>query len=718
MSRAMVVVLALGLSACARPGGPDATLPSYCAALGYDECTPAAILPEPQCPPDDASADETVLFDAFEGAWTELVSDPHVQAAGEAFLDAFLADPRIEEGLRTLDWRSAGLPDVGAVPRVDAGQQPSPAETIVREWFEAMLQSPALVGGAATLLGLGTVAPGLADALETPLVREALEDRLGIRSCSPRFDHGVACLISNGGAERVLGAFVTLLARQPSSRNAFAAFLEDPEFLRVSTDRAAALLASQEFRAGLPAVTAALRSGEPAADIQAELEESPALRMLVEGFRGWWGDVLGLPEAGRRFGAAAEETFRHPDLQAAIAAAIRAPMAGVPIDGPDVAVRLGCDVITELQVRAEAFRTADPELLARGYWSADPAEVAADPERWRGAFARDPAPRLARTEELLVRQAIVRRQAGQLGIVVTDEEVDRAITRIMPANEWDEDDLETMLDDRHEPMDEYRAETAATILQYKVVARAQRPDLQVTEEEVRAEYDRLTEGVGPEGLRPFEEARAGIRRRMIEDRVEEATEAYFARMRRVLESLPVRIENGACIEEWPELPLESLSFAGSRALGARELLDLAASAVGCDGATWTFPDLAWIVDVVKAAYLDLGYVEVAVVDEETPDGGVVLRIDEGDVFHVGAVRVVVRAADGSESEPTDGVAPPLPPVHPAPGELFCRREVNEAMRSLAAEFAALWGVESVGVEPEVEVRDGGVVELTFVVHRP
>ena len=79
---------------------------------------------------------------------------------------------------------------------------------------------------------------------------------------------------------------------------------------------------------------------------------------------------------------------------------------------------------------------------------------------------------------------------------------------------------------------------------------------------------------------------------------------------------------------------------------------------------------------------------------------------------------VVRGADGNESEPTDGVAPRLPPVHPAPGDVFSRREVGDAMRSLAAEYAALWSVESVGVEPEVEVRDGAVVDLTFVVHRP
>ena len=228
---------------------------------------------------------------------------------------------------------------------------------------------------------------------------------------------------------------------------------------------------------------------------------------------------------------------------------------------------------------------------------------------------------------------------------------------------------------------------------------------------------RLAADLDPDCLVPFEVAREGIRTRMLQDRFEELGEAFFAWARRTLEALPVRVEDGVCVEAWPEHPIAALSFEGNRVLGDEELTGLAAGSVGCGGTTWTSPDLDLVRTLIRAAYLDLGYVEVSIVAEGAPSGGVTLEIEEGEQFRIGTVRVVVRAADGSESEPAPDEMPPLP-AHPVPGDVFSRREVGEAMHFLAAEFAAVWGFESVGVEPEVEVRGGSVVELTLVVHLP
>ena len=388
------------------------------------------------------------------------------------------------------------------------------------------------------------------------------------------------------------------------------------------------------------------------------------------------------------------------------AAAAGAESPATQVEDLEVAVRLGCDVVTRTQVVAEAERAAGG-LEPAGNTPGDDEDIDGGSD-----------PRLTEAADRLVRRVIVRREAERLGIAVTPEETERAVASLLRHNAWDSQDLQQSLDERSQTMEGYRAELANQLLEYKVVVYAQDAHVEVTEDEVRAEYERMVADVAPAPVRSFEEAREDIRDRLLATRWQQETDARFARVRRWLEALPVRAENGACVEEWPQHPFSELSFDGNSALDDDELRGLAASAVTGDGTTWTVPDLPRIVVMLKAAYFDLGYAEVAIRDEDAPNGCVVFRIEEGGTFRIGEVRVVVRAADGTESDPAEDDASWRAPEHPATGELFCRREIGETLQSLEARFEDQWGVEHVATDVDLDVRDDGTVDLALVVRRP
>jgi hypothetical protein len=230
---------------------------------------------------------------------------------------------------------------------------------------------------------------------------------------------------------------------------------------------------------------------------------------------------------------------------------IREPVPGADVE---VAAQFGCDVLTGTQVRAEAFRIAPDDAIEPDFLGVDRFDLAADPERWRAAFLVDPQPWADEAREWLVRRLIIRRQAEQLGIVVTTDDVDETIAGMMAMYGWSADDLAQNLDRWERSMDEYRAEIADVILENRVLRRLKGLELRVTDEDVRAEFDRIATEADGADVRPFEEVCGGLRRVLVSQRWSDVTEAYFAAMRRLLESLPTHVENGMCVEDWPEAP--------------------------------------------------------------------------------------------------------------------------------------------------------------------
>ncbi|MBI5489036.1 MAG: SurA N-terminal domain-containing protein [Deltaproteobacteria bacterium] len=364
-----------------------------------------------------------------------------------------------------------------------------------------------------------------------------------------------------------------------------------------------------------------------------------------------------------------------------------------PADDPAVAVRLGCDVVTWAEVDAEAARATT-----------------------QAGEAAEPDERRAEAERVLVRRALVQREAERLGLAVSAAEVDRVLAGVMERNGWDARALAQRLEERGQTMDEYRAELERDLLEFKVLSIVVRVD--VSEEEVRAEYDRLVAQIEPQEARAYEDVRDDIRGRLLTERMESEKEAYFLRLRDTLEALEVRTEGGACVEVWPQYPLSALSFEGNVALGDEALRAFAAGALDAGRTTWSEPDLPGMITRLRAAYMDLGYVEVAVTPEWASDGAVLLRVAEGEAFHIREVRVVVRAEDGTESEPAGGDVLWRSVVGITAGDLFRRNEVGEAMTALGERFADVWGVESVTVEPELEQQEGDTVDVLFVVRPP
>jgi len=89
------------------------------------------------------------------------------------------------------------------------------------------------------------------------------------------------------------------------------------------------------------------------------------------------------------------------------------------------------------------------------------------------------------------------------------------------------------------------------------------------------------------------------------------------------------------------------------------------------------------------------------------------------LFRLGRVRVVVRAADGTETEPPGGEAAWRPLLSIDEGDVFARRAVGDFLNALAETLARAWEIETEAVATEVasETRDGAI-DVTVVVRRP
>jgi hypothetical protein len=373
------------------------------------------------------------------------------------------------------------------------------------------------------------------------------------------------------------------------------------------------------------------------------------------------------------------------------------PEAAAGSEGRDV--HLGCDVVAWTAVEAEARRLAEA----------------------RGGMPEGEAARalLAQTQERLVREAIARREARRLMIEVMPDEIDRAVEALMRANGMDEAMFGQLLTERGMTMEELRADAAQQILEFKVVlARTPLQATRVTDEEVRAEYERQASAPGA-ALPSFEEARDAVRDGLINARMLEAIEAFYARMREVLEAVPTRTEEDRCVEEWPEYAAEDLRFVGQTGTPEMELRAAVREALG-EAATMTIDiELPTIVrTLILAACMDHGYLDAEVELEELGPEQATVRIREGEVYRLGTVRVVTRDGGGTESDvETDG-ASWRPLLALQTGDVFVRRTFGEFLAALQVHLARAWGIEpgKIIVLPELNRHDL-VVDPTVVVER-
>ncbi|MBI5499085.1 MAG: hypothetical protein HY907_02505 [Deltaproteobacteria bacterium] len=199
--------------------------------------------------------------------------------------------------------------------------------------------------------------------------------------------------------------------------------------------------------------------------------------------------------------------------------------------GATTDIHVGCLVIAQSEIDAEVDFT-----LAEA-----------------GVVLDEDARRLVRDElvALVVLEAIVRREAERLGISVSPEEVDEMMALAVEQSfGGDPSALAADLEGKGLTMDAYRARLAEEILELKLME--YHGFLDVTDDEVQAEYARLAAAGDPAASRPFDEAREEIRSRLARDRRTTQWVEYLTRLRERLERVPTHEEDGRCVEDWPE----------------------------------------------------------------------------------------------------------------------------------------------------------------------
>ncbi len=363
-----------------------------------------------------------------------------------------------------------------------------------------------------------------------------------------------------------------------------------------------------------------------------------------------------------------------------------------------VAVRLGCEAITEREVERERARAA----------------------RMTG----QDVPREA-IVDALVQRRLVERDARRLELTVSDDDVERAIASVRAQADLTPERFEAALAERGLTLEVYRAEIRGMLLSMRVAQTVARPV--ITREEVERIY---AERVGEEG--PFEDDElAEVYQELERERMQALLSARYGRMRRILETARTRRTSGSeeaegaaeggprCTEQLPEIQLEDVRVEGLSVLSTgtvRGWLEADADASGRLALDEAGELRGGALQRLAAALYDEGLLTSSIAQRYEDGGALHIVVTEGHVHHVGPASAFVRLADGTEE-------PIASPVAPTRGSVLVRSELSRWVEDVARRAAERLGVpesrlvvtpatsidarHEVSIRIEATTRDGG-----------
>ncbi len=92
----------------------------------------------------------------------------------------------------------------------------------------------------------------------------------------------------------------------------------------------------------------------------------------------------------------------------------------------------------------------------------------------------------------MIAERLLTQQVKEANLTVTEDEVNRAITDILRQNKITEDELKQAIESRGMAMSQYREDLKAQLVRLKIVDMKVRSRIQITESEIKAEYERVS----------------------------------------------------------------------------------------------------------------------------------------------------------------------------------------------------------------------------------
>ncbi len=169
--------------------------------------------------------------------------------------------------------------------------------------------------------------------------------------------------------------------------------------------------------------------------------------------------------------------------------------------------------------------------------------LASDLERELGtipelAAIEDPNARAKRRDELrpvvlddMIERVLYRQQAVKANVTVDDADIDAAIQSIENENHIDAKQLEEALVAQGYTLARYRVNLRDQLTRLKVAQVVVRPQIAITDADVKAQYDKLKASAGGTGVQPFDKVKDEIQQQMISEAMAQASAQVAAAWR-------------------------------------------------------------------------------------------------------------------------------------------------------------------------------------------
>lgn len=155
-------------------------------------------------------------------------------------------------------------------------------------------------------------------------------------------------------------------------------------------------------------------------------------------------------------------------------------------------------------------------------------------ERMKAALGKRKVPqkKLEKTAlDDLINDKLIMHVARKLRIRVTRKEIDAAIAQVKATNKVNDTQLANALQAQGYSMARYRQELAQQIVRMKTINLAVRPRMQISEAELRAEYNKLVKRHGKGQVKPFAQLRKQLHERMFQRDLLKYTQMWLGELR-------------------------------------------------------------------------------------------------------------------------------------------------------------------------------------------
>lgn len=131
----------------------------------------------------------------------------------------------------------------------------------------------------------------------------------------------------------------------------------------------------------------------------------------------------------------------------------------------------------------------------------------------------------------LINDALISDVASKLRITASKQDIDQAIAQLKASNKINDTQLAHALQAQGYTMARYREELAHQIVRVRTINIAVRPRMQISEDELKAEYAKRVATLGKANVKPYTEARPALHEELFQRNIIKYTRMWLGELR-------------------------------------------------------------------------------------------------------------------------------------------------------------------------------------------